>query len=502
MQAKDHLWLGLAPFVVIWKNLQFPVPLVDFWWHLKLGELIATTKSIPTTDLFSYTASGRPYFVHNWLAELIYYGSYSLGGLPLVVMVNALVTLGAFLPVYFLCVTTMPARAAAVVGVLAAFAIPGTIRPQVFSFLMFSIYYWALVRYRQRRRDVLWTLPLLMLLWVNLHGAFVMGFGLLAAFTACEVLRRALRRESPDRLTDSELRKLTVVLAICVLATFVNPAGYKVYEYLRTVTADQAVQQLVSEWQPPRISSPAGIIVFYLPLFLTVAAFVCARSKPDLTELGLFGAFGVFGLMALRNGPWFSIVAYPLFARYASDVTFPGLGRRRDVVKSAASAPRHGPAVPTRHRTMNLIMAGTALFVLVLQTPWIRPAVYHTSLVQQGTPVRAMDFIAEHRLTGNIFHPQMFGDYLIWRLWPDQKSFIDGRVHLFGLEFVNEYFSVYHDANWEQVLAKWRVRYLLLSTLPGELDSLQLAEAARRSPRWRTLYEDDVAVLLERRAGD
>jgi hypothetical protein len=113
-----------------------------------------------------------------------------------------------------------------------------------------------------------------------------------------------------------------------------------------------------------------------------------------------------------------------------------------------------------------------------------------------------MDFIAEHRLTGNIFHPQMFGDYLIWRLWPNQKSFIDGRVHLFGLEFVNEYFSVFHDANWEQVLAKWRVRYLLLSTLPGELDSLHLAEAARRSPRWRTLYEDDVSVLLEYGAGD
>jgi hypothetical protein len=500
MLTKDHLWLGLPVFVVMWRNLQFGVPLVDFWWHLKLGELIATTGSIPAVDLFSYTASGRPYFVHNWLAELIYYGTYSLGGLSLVVMFNTLVALGAFLPLYFLCVTATSVRAAAALGVLAAVGIPGTIRPQVFSYLMFSVYYWALTRYRQRQRDVLWTLPLLMVLWVNLHGAFIMGLGLLAVFIGCEGLRRFVDRKSMSALTNSELRKLACVLALCVLATLVNPAGYNVYEYLRTVMADQASQQLVSEWQRPRINDPGGIVVFYLPLILTAAAFLFARSKPDLTELGVFAAFAVFGFMSLRNGPWFTIVAYPLFARYASGGNLPGLDRMRRFLNGATSASPPRPAVRPSHRPMNLVLACAAGFVLVLQTPWIRPAVYHTSLVQEGTPVRAMDFIEEHQLAGNIFHPQMFGDYLIWRLWPEHKSFIDGRVHLFGLEFVNEYFSIYHDPDWERRLDKWNVRYLLLSTLPGQDDSLQLAQAARHSSRWRTLYEDDVAVLLERKA--
>src|ERR1041385_5046732 len=72
----EHLWLGLPVFVLLWKNFLFQLPVLDFWWHLKLGELIANTHSIPRTDLFSFTASGQTYVVQNWLAELIYYGLY------------------------------------------------------------------------------------------------------------------------------------------------------------------------------------------------------------------------------------------------------------------------------------------------------------------------------------------------------------------------------------------------------------------------------------------
>ncbi|MGH9256650.1 MAG: hypothetical protein ACRD3C_18985, partial [Vicinamibacterales bacterium] len=196
----------------------------------------------------------------------------------------------------------------------------------------------------------------------------------------------------------------------------------------------------------------------------------------------------------------FSIVAYPLFARYVSDVDFSGLAsvRRLSFVDRALSWRAQRSGRRTTRPGMNLLLASSAVFVLVLQTPWIRPAVYKTSLLQPGTPVGAMDFIAQHHLTGNIFHPQMFGDYLIWRLWPEQKSFIDGRVHLFGLDFVNTYLSMYRDSRWEERFKDWNVRYLLLSKSSGQPDNVKMARAARESSRWRTVYEDDVSVLLER----
>ena len=110
-----------------------------------------------------------------------------------------------------------------------------------------------------------------------------------------------------------------------------------------------------------------------------------------------------------------------------------------------------------------------------------------------------MEYIGQHRINGNIFHPQIFGDYLIWRLWPQQKSFFDGRVHIFGLDFVQKYLSIYHDSQWEDALKNWNIQYVLLSTLPTEKDSLDMIATVKQSPHWKKLYEDDVSVLFERK---
>jgi len=135
----------------------------------------------------------------------------------------------------------------------------------------------------------------------------------------------------------------------------------------------------------------------------------------------------------------------------------------------------------------------------LVPSPWVQRSVYNASLIQEGTPVGAVDFIRQHRLEGNIFHPQIFGDYLIWRAWPEQKSFFDGRVHIFGEDFVRKYSLVFHDSHWEELLAGWQIRYLLLSKSPGEKDSRDMIRTARDSMRWKTLYEDDVAVLFEKK---
>src|SRR5213083_1294210 len=81
----EHLWLGVPVFALLWKSFIFPLPVVDFWWHLKMGEVIATTRSIPRIDLFSFSAAGRPFVLQNWLGEFLFYGTYVAGGFPLLV---------------------------------------------------------------------------------------------------------------------------------------------------------------------------------------------------------------------------------------------------------------------------------------------------------------------------------------------------------------------------------------------------------------------------------
>src|SRR5439155_9613812 len=88
----EHLWLGVPVFALLWKSFIYPLPVLDFWWHLKVGEVIATTRSIPRIDLFSFTASGKLFVLQNWLGELLFYAMYLAGGFLLLVFFNAALT--------------------------------------------------------------------------------------------------------------------------------------------------------------------------------------------------------------------------------------------------------------------------------------------------------------------------------------------------------------------------------------------------------------------------
>ncbi len=474
----EHLWLGLPLFVIVVKGFLVPLPLLDFWWHLKMGEVIVSTHAIPRTDIFSFTAAGKPYIVQNWLAEVIYYGTYRLGGFPLLVFLNTVLLALALLPVYLLCLeATARKKVAVLAAFLASFVFFGNMRPQVFSFVLFAWFYWVLEGYRTGRRDRLWVLPLLMILWVNLHGAFVLGLGLVALFLAAEGARRFSGKGGDKVLSASQLLKLALMLAACGAATLVNPEGYRLYDYVRVVMTDQSSQQFVAEWQPPTVNSAQGFLTFYGLFFVAVAVLIYTRIRPDLTELALFLSFSVFGLVATRNTIWFGIVIPPVLARHISV---------------------SGVEVPAQPKRFNAFVAALAAVVLVIVSPWVRPALYSTSLLERQTPVAAMDYINEKDLRGNIFHPQIFGDYLAWRLYPRQKSFFDGRVHLFGEAFVREYRNIFHDSHWEERLRPFDIRYLLLSKDPGQDDSARMIEKARKSKNWTVFFEDNVAVLFAR----
>ena len=498
----EQLWLLLPVFLLTYKGFIFPLPPLDFWWHLKMGEVIVATKSIPRVDVFSFTASGQPFVLQNWLGELIYYGTYMVGGYPLLVVLGTVITLAGFLLMYRLCLdATRNLRLVAVIGFLASLGNYGFLRPQTYSFLLFAAFYLVLERYRGRRRDSLWILPILMALWVNLHGAFVLGLGMIGVYIACESCRRFINPGRTDALPVAEIQKLALVLLLCALATLLNPEGYRLYDYVRAVLLDPGSQQLVAEWRPPRVNDFLGFLLFYCPFFLAIFAFIYARVKPDLTEIALFIVFAVLGLSAIRNAAWFSTIAYPLIARYLPLLDLgPLLDLRRyrgirQLMESAAK-PDSNPLV---YRRLNVLVVATAVLVLVTQSPWFRPRLTGKSLLADQTPVGVADFIQDRGLTGKIFHPQVFGDYLMWRLWPQQRTFIDGRVHLFSLDFLNQYEKAAQAPMSTDLLERWDIQYLLVEKRPHQTD-LKTIKSIQDSGVWTRMYEDDVSALFEKTA--
>jgi hypothetical protein len=490
----EHLWLSLPVFLVVWSGFRQQGALLDFWWHLKTGEVILDTGSIPRTDEFSYTAAGTPSVPYCWLAQVVYALAVRAGGLPLLVLLNTAVLVATLLPVYHLCLER--ARPYLRPGVVAAFlpagalAVFGAIRPQVFSFALFAYFYWVLAGYQGRRRDLLWTLPPLAALWVNLHGAFVMGLGLVALYLGCEAVRRLARGPAADTLTPRELVRLAVVLALAAAATLLNPETYQIYEFVRSIQASAVVRRAVIEWQAPRLDDPQGRMAFFGPFFLVLLALLAGRPRLTLTELVLFLGATAFGLTAIRNGIWFSLLAAPLAAA----------GLRQGVRRTfgpprAAARPR-----PKGEGVVVGLFFAVLLGITVLASPWLLPgfglARFGRKPWVRETPVGAVDYIEQHNLEGRIFHPQSYGDYLVWRLWPRQRSFIDGRTHLFDGAFVQSYLETLRTPDWQERLAAHDVRYLLLSKT-DPIDQA-LIENARAAAGWRVLYEDDVSVLFGR----
>jgi hypothetical protein len=261
----------------------------------------------------------------------------------------------------------------------------------------------------------------------------------------------------------------------------------------------------ILEWQIPRVDDLEGIVLFYGPFFITLAVLLFSKHKPDLTEFALFLAFTVFGLMAVRNAVWFVLITAPILARYLPSIDWKGflepLRRFRQIDALVGwAAKRRGAAAPIRYR-LNRQIAVLMLTIIVLVSPWVYPHLgnpaFGGTLWETSTPVEAMNYIQQHDLKGNIFHPQIYGDYLIWRLWPEQRSFIDGRVHLFDDAVIQNYRLVFRDSHWPDHLAQYDIKYLLLSK--GEDDNRMMIDTARVSDKWEMLYEDDLSVLFGRR---
>jgi hypothetical protein len=495
-----QLWIGLPFFILLLKGFLFPLPLLDFWWHLKMGQVILDRGSIPRFDIFSFTATGKVFIIQNWLGEILFDLIYKAGGFPLLVFVNATLLACMLIPIFYLCRRVSSQFWGSIFSTcVVALCMPCNMRPQVFSYVLFAVFYELLESYRSGHRNWIWAMPFLMILWVNLHGAFVLGVALIAVILCCEGMRSFWNASQPDALNSRQLVRLIIVCILCALATLANPEKLGVYSYIHTVMNDPSSRQFVVEWQPPIINSIQGIVQFYFPFFLTTLVLISSERRPSLTEMALYAGFSAFGLTATRNAVWFLIVAAPILARHLPSAKWASAFSRHGTrMQSDSTSCRNHAQGRGENRSLNFAIASLAFIVLNVQSPWVQQSLHHGSLIDSKTPVGAMDYIERESLNGNIFHPQEYGDYLIWRLWPRQRSFFDGRVHLFGESLVRAYQQIYRDSHGEELLRDYNIRFLLLSKTEEKPEDKKMIDRVRSSGNWALLYEDEISVLFEK----
>ncbi|RMF94122.1 MAG: tetratricopeptide repeat protein [Nitrospinota bacterium] len=474
---------------------------IDSWWHLAEGRYIVQQRTIPEIDIFRDPPPAQKTINHEWLAQVLFYLLYRAGGvraLNLLLLVLVVVTFLSLSLLYYdrRWYSTTPLLFALVLLVVnERFAI----RPHLFTLFLASLFLTILLRYQEGRcrRGWLFLLPFLQMLWVNLHGGFIIGLFLLGVFTMNAGVASWRTGSSTAR---GELRLLSLISLSALGFCLVNPHAYHLFYRLYRELHANLLQVRIFEWQAPfSITYPLFPDLFYHYKFFlgvwAVSLFLNWRGRRFLDFALTIPLLGL-SLLSMRYIGLFTLLSAPLVIRNLHDILH-------------TLSVRQGE---TEERSFFPVQACVALAFLVFALFLARDVVSNNyyvrnrSLVRFGigasalvAPQDAVDFLQDFHPPGRLFHTLDLGGYLMWRLYPRQKVFIDSVSISVDPRFVQEYFTVLaFPEYWETYSQKYGIQTVFLTHFWPQAKPL-LAFLARDT-NWKLIYFDDMAAIFVRQS--
>ncbi len=270
----------------------------DIWWHLRNASLLVHSGHFIHADTLSYTVAGKPWVNFEWLSELPYYFAYmwlGLSGLYLTMMLLATaIILGMYRLALLRSQDTVAAFVASFVAVLFA-TVSLAPRTLLFGWLCLVMELGILWGLEKGRDHTAW-LPVLFLLWINLHGSWFLGLGLMLLFFACGLIEGEWGALYATRWNAAQKRKLAVVTVASVAALFVNPYGWRLVAYpLDALVHDKVGMKYIAEWASLDFHSMLGKTV--LATLLAMALLQLVRGRRWSLQDFVLAAVGVFGAL-------------------------------------------------------------------------------------------------------------------------------------------------------------------------------------------------------------
>lgn len=457
-------------------------------WHIRTGQLILTTHTIPRVDPFS-SQIRLPWVAWEWLYDVIVGRLETSAGLNGVVWLTAVVIAMVFAALFRLLVKrgtdflvalilTMLAMAASMIHFLA--------RPHVLSWLFALIWFWILDSTESgphKSNHRLWLLPILMVIWVNVHGGFLLGFVLLAIFWLGSLWTRLRLKESRieeafQKITAGKrTRELILVGLASALASLVNPYGWRLHEHIYSYLTNHFFMDHIDEFQSPNFHRIAQRC--FLVLLLIAVATLAANGRKLRASEVLLALFAVYaGLYSSRNIPISSILLAMIVGPLIPSLRNVAFLQRMAAVDSKL----RGHLWP--------IVTTIAAFVIAMNAGRVgSTTLMDAHFDPQRMPVDAVSFVERAGGKGPVFSPDYWGGYLIYRLYPRNKVVIDDRHDFYGEFLLRRYLTTMHvEPGWNRLLEGQSCL-----VLPSKA---ALTEILRKTPEWKAVYSDDVATVF------
>jgi hypothetical protein len=478
----------------------------DTGWHLRTGEWILANGRVPHQDLFSYTHAGQPWYAWEWLWDVCFGFLNMHFGLAAVVTLSMLLICTTSAMLFRLVLRKCPNRLVAILVTIVAVA-AGSIhwlaRPHLFTFF-FTIVFLRILDdaylglsadpYGYSTRKLFWLLPALTVLWTNLHGGFVAGLIIIGAYAGGGLLGALLEPASEARKASlSRAWKFIQCGILCALATLINPYFIGLHEHIFKYLTNPYFYEHIAEFAAFNFSHPASR--FVEPLVVLTAATACWNLFRRRYEYALLLAGWMhMALQVQRNVPLFAFVCAPLVAEaLLSCLRNLESTRVAEWAKSMAhrfeeSAVRIGEtdSLPRLHLAS---VAAIALLAAILYAP-NPPKSFIPSQDPKMFPVAAANKLLRDG-DDHIFSSDIWGGYLIYRMYPKAKVFIDGRSDFYGPAFGLKYLDVIGvKYDWDRTLERYGAKTVVL---PADY---ALASALKENPRWRVVYDDKTAIVF------
>jgi hypothetical protein len=437
----------------------------DVWWHLRAGA-VTLDHGVIRSDPFSFTMRGHPWMDHSWGGEVLSYLVWRVGGYGALEVLTGLLALVGSLFVYAVASGGTYLRCLGVGLAAVTASIFWTPRPQMFSFALT-----ALVVY----------LPVVLLVWANLHGAFAIGLALMAVTLLGELLEHAAPLDARGSLETRGLVRLAFALGASVVAVCLNPYGFRLLA-VPFETSSGSFSELIEEWMPPDLHNPS---FWPFAILVVVLVFAVGTSPVALgwTDALLVGGSLLMAISAARNISTFAVVVTPILTYHADAL----LRARGHAVRKMAIA---SFPIAASNVLILALLAGVAASRI---SPAFTDATF-AERARETLPVDATAYLKANGVRGRLFNDYAWGGYLIEEL-RRTPVFVDGRSDLYGSDFLRDPYEFIAGGGpgWQARLDDYSIGTVIVPRTAG------LAAVLAGSAEWKWVYADRVAVVFERR---
>jgi hypothetical protein len=473
----------------------------DLGRHLTIGDYILDELTIPTRDIFSHTMGGFQLTPHEWLAQVVFALSYRIGGLDGVVILCALVIAGTFALVFRQSLSRsrllVVSLGLTILGAAAA-SVHWLARPHIFTLLFTVLWVGELEKWRQEETWHWWSIPLLMLVWVNFHGAFIVGVLIWLIYLVDHLISGNIFTEGETgSVNNGELntnfgtrtRQLLLVGGLALFVTVLNPAGWRVWNTTFGFLQNQYLVRHTVEYQPPDFQM-LSFWPFLLMICLSLLVISLKRTRISIASALLIVSWTAFSLVSARNIAIYAVVVTPLLAGVAASILRENEVFNRMVAFDDRLSLVDNKLIGYFWPLVSSIIIGLLLISGATFNYWGTSNQFSESVF----PVRAVNWLSEQPAIEPIFNYFPWGGYLLYRSWPEQRVFIDGQTDFYGESLTRQYEKVITLASgWQAVLEEYDVSRVIMPS-----DSV-LVKGLMALDGWELVYQDETAAILDSR---